>query len=73
MDSLSEERGPLKMEKISNGGEKPASGDTGGGTTLESEFTTRALDRETLGQAVEEVDPGRAIDWLIERRSEKKE
>ena len=73
MGSLSEERGPLKMEKISNGGEKPASGDTGGGTTLEPEFTTRALDRETLGQAVEEVDPGRAIDWLIERRSEKKE
>jgi type II secretory pathway predicted ATPase ExeA len=70
---LSEERGSLKTEKSSGSGEKTASEDTGGGTTLEPEFTTRSPDRDALGQAAEEVEPGRAIDWLIERRWEKKD
>ena len=69
---LRDEMGPYKKEtKIDDKG-KAASEERGGRMAQTPGFTTGQSGQETTTKDGEEIDPGRVMEWLLERRSDKK-
>jgi len=69
---LREEKGFYEKEKSLVDKGTPASGDRSGSMGQSPGFTTGQLAQETMSKEGEEVDPNRVIEWLLERRSNKK-
>ena len=68
-EPLQDKKEPREREKLREGREKPTSEEVRGGTNPSS---ASPAGRDPASEAAEDVDPNKVIEWLIERRSEKK-
>ena len=67
-----QERSSNDIEKVPQDKPESASQDESGGLSQGSKVTTERSARETSSKDKEEVDPAKAIDWLLEKRGDRK-